>query len=109
MSTSVSKTNAKARCREIRADVWFIDAALAWTFERCFVDAVRIALAGFSDGASYALRYRFAPSAAVAYEESELLLQLGKHGLRLLEGVRHGTWSGRRDGLSYQDLVVVGK
>ena len=61
------------------------------------------------DGASYALRYRFAPSAAVAYEESELLLQLGKHGLRLLEGVRHGTWSGRRDGLSYQDLVVVGK
>ncbi len=60
-------------------------------------------------GASHAVKYRFAPSVAVAYEQSELLLQLGKHGLRLLEGVRHGTWSGRRDGLSYQDIVVVGK
>jgi phospholipase/carboxylesterase len=36
-------------------DVWFIDTALAWTFERCFVDPTHIALAGFSDGASYAL------------------------------------------------------
>jgi len=37
------------------ADVWFIDQALAWTFERCFIDPAKIALAGFSDGASYAL------------------------------------------------------
>jgi phospholipase/carboxylesterase len=37
------------------ADVSFIDNALAWTFERCFIDAAHIALAGFSDGASYAL------------------------------------------------------
>jgi len=36
-------------------DVWFIDAALAWTFERCFIDPTQIAMAGFSDGASYAL------------------------------------------------------
>lgn len=36
-------------------DVQFIDAALEWTFRRCAVDAARMAVAGFSDGASYAL------------------------------------------------------
>lgn len=36
-------------------DVEFIDQALAHTFRRCRVDPARIALAGFSDGASYAL------------------------------------------------------
>ena len=36
-------------------DVAFIDAVLRFTFERCAVDEDRIALAGFSDGASYAL------------------------------------------------------
>ena len=37
------------------ADVRFIDAALRYTFERCAIDETRVALAGFSDGASYAL------------------------------------------------------
>lgn len=36
-------------------DVRFIDAALAWTFERAAIDPARIALGGFSDGASFAL------------------------------------------------------
>lgn len=36
-------------------DVAFIDAALRHTFERCAIDESHIALAGFSDGASYAL------------------------------------------------------
>lgn len=36
-------------------DVSFIDAALRHTFARVLVDEQRIALAGFSDGASYAL------------------------------------------------------
>jgi len=36
-------------------DVDFVDRALAWTFERQVVDPARIAIAGFSDGASYAL------------------------------------------------------
>lgn len=36
-------------------DVSFIDAALAWTFDRAAVDPSRIALGGFSDGASFAL------------------------------------------------------
>jgi predicted esterase len=36
-------------------DVRFLDRALAHTFARCRIDTQRIALAGFSDGASYAL------------------------------------------------------
>lgn len=36
-------------------DVAFIDAALQFVFDRCAIDEEKIALAGFSDGASYAL------------------------------------------------------
>jgi predicted esterase len=36
-------------------DVAFIDSALRHTFERCRIDPERIALAGFSEGASYSL------------------------------------------------------
>jgi predicted esterase len=36
-------------------DVAFIDRALKHTFARCPIDPARLALAGFSDGASYAL------------------------------------------------------
>ena len=36
-------------------DVAFIDRALAWVYERFAVDPDRLAVAGFSDGASYAL------------------------------------------------------
>lgn len=36
-------------------DIDFIDRALASTFDRCAIDPERIAVAGFSDGASYAL------------------------------------------------------
>jgi len=37
------------------ADADFVDAALAHTFQRCRIDPARVALAGFSDGASCAL------------------------------------------------------
>lgn len=36
-------------------DVAYIDEALAWTFDRCAIDSARMAVSGFSDGASYAL------------------------------------------------------
>ena len=35
-------------------DVTFIDQALAYTFAHCAVDPARVAIGGFSDGASYA-------------------------------------------------------
>lgn len=41
--------------RRYGPDVAFIDRALEATFSRCAVDLTRIALGGFSDGASYAL------------------------------------------------------
>jgi phospholipase/carboxylesterase len=37
------------------ADVVFIDAALEHVFHRCAIDPARVVIAGFSDGASYAL------------------------------------------------------
>lgn len=37
------------------ADVAFIDRALAHVFRHCAIDPARVAVAGFSDGASYAL------------------------------------------------------
>ncbi|MFB2898002.1 alpha/beta hydrolase [Aerosakkonemataceae cyanobacterium BLCC-F50] len=37
------------------SDIQFIDRALAYTFDRCAIDPTRIAIEGFSDGASYAL------------------------------------------------------
>jgi phospholipase/carboxylesterase len=36
-------------------DVEFLDRALSRTFDRCFVDRRKIAIGGFSDGATYAL------------------------------------------------------
>jgi phospholipase/carboxylesterase len=36
-------------------DVEFLDRALRYTFNRCRIDPTRLALGGFSDGASYAL------------------------------------------------------
>jgi phospholipase/carboxylesterase len=36
-------------------DIAFIDQALDWAFARCTVDPARLAIGGFSDGASYAL------------------------------------------------------
>jgi len=36
-------------------DVAFLDEALAYTFDRCAVDRRRLAIGGFSDGASYGL------------------------------------------------------
>ena len=40
---------------EFSFDVTFIDSALRTVFERCAIDPKRIAIAGFSDGASYAI------------------------------------------------------
>jgi hypothetical protein len=36
-------------------DVEFIDQALRWTFDRLALDARRLAITGFSDGASHSL------------------------------------------------------
>ncbi len=40
---------------EYGPDVGFVDRALGWAFERFAIDTDRVAIEGFSDGASYAL------------------------------------------------------
>ena len=40
---------------EFGLDVKFLDSVLRYTFDRCAIDSKRIALVGFSDGASYSL------------------------------------------------------
>jgi SAM-dependent methyltransferase len=48
------------------------------------------------------------PEAAVAYDEVCVRGWFADHGLRL-DRVHYGWWSGRRDGLSLQDVVLVVK
>jgi SAM-dependent methyltransferase len=57
-------------------------------------------------GAGYWTTHPDDPEAAVAYEEAEVREQFERHELRIT-AVRHGTWSGREDGLSFQDIVVA--
>jgi SAM-dependent methyltransferase len=47
------------------------------------------------------------PEQGVGHDEAWVRDRLETHGLRLREPVRWGTWSGRADGLSFQDIVVA--
>ncbi len=55
----------------------------------------------------YRMRDAEVPESAVAYEEDYLLAQLERIGLALEVPPYYGTWSGREDGLSYQDILIV--
>jgi hypothetical protein len=55
---------------------------------------------------SYRVRYQNAPTAAVAYQEQPLIARLASAGLEVVE-TRYGSWSGRDDGLSFQDILIV--
>jgi phospholipase/carboxylesterase len=46
-------------------DVEYMDRALAYTFRRCAIDPARIAVGGFSDGASYALSLGLSNATAI--------------------------------------------
>ena len=58
-----------------------------------------------SDGAFYA--NPDLPEGIVAYEEDSLRKILREAGLRLGRPIRYGRWSGRPDGLSHQDILVL--
>ena len=47
------------------------------------------------------------PEAAIACDESWIRMTYQKVGLRIIEPIRFGSWCGRRDFLSYQDIVVA--
>jgi len=52
---------------------------------------------------------RASPESASAFSESWLVAALGDAGLEIRGPVHYGTWSGLRDGLSFQDLILVGR
>jgi len=58
---------------------------------------------------SYRTRNEAIPESAVAYDEAFLHQLLERCRLELCGPVRHGTWSGREDGTSYQDILLVGR
>jgi SAM-dependent methyltransferase len=48
------------------------------------------------------------PESAIAYHESSLLNMITRHGL-IVQKTLYGTWSGRKNGLSYQDILILEK
>ncbi len=48
------------------------------------------------------------PEFAVAFAEATLRAMYAEAGLRIVEPIRFGGWSGRPGGLSFQDIVLVG-
>lgn len=53
--------------------------------------------------------YEHSPESAVAYEESYVTELLEQHGLALKAPICYGHWAGRKDGLSYQDILLLEK
>jgi SAM-dependent methyltransferase len=47
------------------------------------------------------------PEEAIAYPEAWVRDRAAAHGLRVREPVHPGTWAGRPEGRSFQDLVVL--
>lgn len=53
-------------------------------------------------------RYEQSPESAVAYDEGFIRRALEENGL-ILKQLIYGTWSGRKDGLSFQDILLIEK
>lgn len=49
------------------------------------------------------------PTAAVAFPEATIRELYRKHGLTIQEPIRYGSWCGRKDFVSYQDIVIATK
>jgi SAM-dependent methyltransferase len=47
------------------------------------------------------------PEAAIAYEEQFIRGLCGKYGLNIKEPTYYGSWSGRKEILSYQDIIIA--
>lgn len=70
----------------------------------------RLSFHSYSEDGCCAVRNSLAPTAAVAYEQHYLMERLRDAGFKM-EGcsLHYGAWTGRPDGLSFQDIVVVEK
>lgn len=58
---------------------------------------------------SAAVRDPATPEAAVAYDEAEVRSSLQAVGLTVQEPIHYGSWSGRQQALTFQDIVVARK
>lgn len=47
------------------------------------------------------------PETAIAYDENLVRMLYKKRGLSVIEPIRYGSWSGRKDYLSFQDIVIA--
>jgi Methylase involved in ubiquinone/menaquinone biosynthesis len=52
--------------------------------------------------------YEHSPESAAAYREGFVMDLMLKHHL-VVTGIHYGRWSGRSDGLSFQDIIVIEK
>ena len=62
----------------------------------------------FGDG-PWRYVYSQRPESAVAYDENYIRDLLPKSGLVIQEPIHYGTWTGRSDGLSFQDILLLRK
>lgn len=60
----------------------------------------------FEGNSHYHYAYEDVPERAIAYPEALIQETAGRYGLKF-KSTWYGTWSGRADGLSYQDIVFV--
>lgn len=51
--------------------------------------------------------YQNSPESAVAFQESYVLDLMDRHNLKLKHPIIFGVWSGRKDGIAYQDMVLI--
>jgi ubiquinone/menaquinone biosynthesis C-methylase UbiE len=49
------------------------------------------------------------PEAAIAYDEQMVRVLFEKHGLRIKEPIHYGSYCGRQNFLSYQDIIIASK
>jgi ubiquinone/menaquinone biosynthesis C-methylase UbiE len=61
------------------------------------------------DFGTYRTRAEDVPELAVAYRETYVRALLGEHGLRLIEPIRFGKWSGVEGAVGHQDMVIAVK
>ena len=59
--------------------------------------------------AGYYARDAEDPAAAIGFDEAPVRDWFSKTGFRVIEPIHFGVWSGRTDGVSYQDIIVAVK
>jgi len=52
-------------------------------------------------------RYKHSPESAIAYKEEYIAGLLERNRLIIRKPIYYGSWSGRDDGISYQDMILI--